>query len=197
MCRLCPTGLTASLWYTLEDSSRAAVAQKDVASDTQQKSTPLMLVLAIAFLLLVAITRHTLNGGDTLTRQQTNLTLLTFVLSLLAAFALRVYLGASIPGYQVDMNCFSAWSLHMASEGPWGFYSKGYFCDYPPGYMLLLWPVGLLIQAIGYAESPEIRLLVKAIPILCDMAVAMVLFQYGKETHSAARGGVCSIIVCV
>ena len=70
-----------------------------------------------------------------------------FVLGMMAAFSLRLILGAFVKGYDVDIGCFSAWSLRMASEGPIGFYTDGYFCDYPPGYMLLLWPVGAIISA--------------------------------------------------
>ena len=58
-------------------------------------------------------------------------------------------LGAFVKGYEVDIGCFSAWSLRMASVGPLSFYAPDYFCDYPPGYMLLLWPVGLITAALA------------------------------------------------
>ena len=64
-----------------------------------------------------------------------------------AALAVRIVLAVNVPGYSVDINCFTAWSLRMAERGPAGFYAADYFCDYPPGYMLLLWPVGLLLSA--------------------------------------------------
>jgi hypothetical protein len=104
-----------------------------------------------------------------------------FILAMAAALAVRIVLGANVAGYQVDMNCFAAWSLRMAGSGPVGFYAADYFCDYPPGYMLLLWPVGLLIRAVGYADSPGVRLLIKAMPILFDMITATALFAYAKK----------------
>ena len=72
----------------------------------------------------------------------------------------------------------------MASVGPTGFYAADYFCDYPPGYLLLLWPIGSMITAVGYSASPGVLLLVKTIPILCDMVLAMFLFSYAKKRIS-------------
>ena len=174
-----PTGVIASLWYTL-DNGDTAVTQTE-GSDTPQKSTVLFILLAAMFVILFALASRALLREEPLTKPATHMTMLAFVLAMLTAFLVRLYLGGAVLGYQVDMNCFSAWSIRIAGEGPWGFYSADYFCDYPPGYMLLLWPVGLLIRAIGYAESPVIRLLVKAIPILCDMAAAMAIFTYAKK----------------
>ncbi len=179
-----PSGVTASQWYTLDSGNNANASQDDASGP--HKSTLLFVLLAVAFLILVAIGARELLGGELLgseplSTRQTKLTLVLFGLGLLGAFILRLILGANVQGYQVDMNCFSAWSLRMAETGPTGFYAPDYFCDYPPGYMLLLWPVGLLIRAIGYADSPSIRLLVKMIPIVCDMAVAIALFAYAKK----------------
>ena len=50
-----------------------------------------------------------------------------------------------------DIGCFEAWSERMAQVGPLNFYAEGYFCDYPPGYMLLLAPVALLRSLFGIA----------------------------------------------
>ncbi|MCE5342572.1 MAG: phospholipid carrier-dependent glycosyltransferase, partial [Eubacteriales bacterium] len=177
-----PTGATASIWYTLDygnADANAAVTENEAT--TPQKSTLLFVVLAAAFLLLVALAARALLKESTLSKPGERKTMFAFLLAMVAAFAVRLILGGSVMGYQVDMSCFSAWSLRMAETGPVGFYAPDYFCDYPPGYMLLLWPVGLLIRAVGYADSPAIRLLVKSIPILVDMVSAMVLFNYAKK----------------
>ena len=176
-----PTGMIASLWYTVDDGSAAAAQSDEAASTTPQKSMLLFVLLAAAFVLLTAIGARGLLGEEPLEKPKSNAALFLFAVAMVAAFLMRLFLGGQVLGYSVDMNCFSAWSLRMASVGPTGFYSPDVFCDYPPGYMLLLWPIGLLIKAIGYAESPEIRLIVKAIPILCDMVTAMVLFNYAKK----------------
>ncbi|MEA4927051.1 MAG: phospholipid carrier-dependent glycosyltransferase [Candidatus Limiplasma sp.] len=174
-----PEGVTATLWYEVNDGASAAEAAASQSAPKQ--SVPLFLALAVAFAALVALGKRMLLDGSPLSKPSENLWTLGFLLALLGTFGLRLYLGAVVPGYTVDMNCFAAWSLRMAGEGPWGFYAPDYFCDYPPGYMLLLWPVGLLIRAVGYADSPEVRLLIKSIPLLCDMAVALLLFSYARK----------------
>ena len=70
---------------------------------------------------------------------------------LLAALVVRLILAARIRGYNTDIACFEAWSERMASVGPLNFYAEDYFCDYPPGYMLLLAPIALLRQVFGFA----------------------------------------------
>ena len=59
---------------------------------------------------------------------------------LLAALVVRLIVAAKIRGYNTDIACFEAWSERMAQVGPLNFYAEGYFCDYPPGYILLLAP---------------------------------------------------------
>ncbi|MDD3212526.1 MAG: phospholipid carrier-dependent glycosyltransferase [Eubacteriales bacterium] len=175
-----PTGVVATLWYTVSYNADDSSTGADAAA-SPHKSTLLFVLLAAVFVLLAAIGGRGMLKNESLDKTKTSMTLLAFWLAMVAAFVLRLVLGANVEGYQVDMNCFSAWSLHMADAGPTGFYADGYFCDYPPGYMLLLWPVGALIRAIGYADSLQTRLLVKAVPILCDMVGAMALFAYVKK----------------
>jgi len=178
-----PTGMIASLWYTVDDGSAKADVQSEdnAVANTTKMYTILFLLLSFAFILLTSIGARSLLREEPLDKPKVKAALLVFALGMFIAFFIRLLLGSQVVGYSVDMNCFSAWSLRMANVGPTAFYSSDVFCDYPPGYMLLLWPVGLLIKAIGYANSPEIRLIVKAVPILCDMVTAMVLFNYSKK----------------
>ena len=97
---------------------------------------------------------------------------------LLLGFAVRFILALNVEGYGVDMGCFSAWAGKMASGGPAHFYEEGYFCDYPPAYMLVLGLLGLLANALGLAYgSMPMQVLLKLVPILCDLALAAVLYR--------------------
>ena len=58
------------------------------------------------------------------------------------AFKVICYLPV-ITSWGVDMGCFGAWAGKMAAGGPANFYEEGYFCDYPPAYMLVLWLFGI------------------------------------------------------
>lgn len=96
---------------------------------------------------------------------------------LLLGAALRLGLAAWVPGYGVDMNCFAAWANRMASVGPAGFYGADYFCDYPPGYMLVLGLLGGIAHFTGVSlGGMDGQMLLKLVPIACDLALAAGVF---------------------
>ncbi len=97
---------------------------------------------------------------------------------LAAALVLRLLMAALVRGYEVDMNCFEAWAQRMWEMKPWGFYSEEMFCDYPPAYLLVLWLVGALRNLLGLPyDGPATWLLIKLVPILCDMAAAYLVYR--------------------
>ena len=174
-----PDDVSPSLWYSL--ASSAAVKTEETES-APQKSTVLFCLLAAAFLLLCLLLRPWLSS----TEKRFSAFALA-VLSLLAA-GLRVFLALRVAGYSVDIGCFTAWSQRMASVGPAGFYRPDYFCDYPPGYMLLCWMIGGLMNAFGAyntAVGQPGLLLVKLWPILFDLAGAALLYLYAKKRLGA------------
>jgi len=72
----------------------------------------------------------------TIQRQKQNNSALWLVLG--GAFVLRMILAGVTEGYPYDMSCFVAWGEKLLADGPAGFYSGGYFADYPPGYLFVL-----------------------------------------------------------
>ena len=101
---------------------------------------------------------------------------------LLAAFVVRLIVAAKIRGYHTDIDCFESWSERMASVGPLNFYAEGYFCDYPPVYMLLLAPVAILRGLFGIAfDSSAHIVLLKLLPIFCDLLGAMVVYRFSEK----------------
>jgi len=120
-------------------------------------------------------------------------TILTTLLVL--GLALRVFIaGFYLPlsGLSNDIGAFSAWAMRLASIGPGEFYEAGYFSDYPPGYMYVLW----LLGAIGAALAPIVGHdatggLVKIPGILADVGVAFLLFaicrRWGGELVDRSR----------
>lgn len=87
-----------------------------------------------------------------------------------------------VPGHPADLAAFHAWALRLAEVGPWRFYAPGLFADYLPGYLALLWPVGVLVRAWPAAAGP----LLKAIPASADFAVAALLWRLGGTRGQAA-----------
>lgn len=122
---------------------------------------------------------------------------------LLAGFALRMGLAVAAEGYPYDLNCFFAWAQRMAEGGPAAFYADGYFCDYPPGWLLILWLVGKGMKLLGlnYLQAAA-RLLLVLIPALADCGIALVLYRLarprfggGLALRFAAAAAFCPVLL--
>ncbi len=92
---------------------------------------------------------------------------------LIAAFVSRIVIGMLVPGYGVDVGCFTAWSDRMYQVGPVDFYITEQHSDYPPGYMLVLWPIGLIGSLMGTGAT---ELMIKLPAIIADIAAIALIF---------------------
>lgn len=105
----------------------------------------------------------------------------TLVVLLLGALALRLtiaYILFPASGFETDISTYVSWALTMAREGPGGFYANAGFIDYPPGYLLVLWPIGLLSQALGGADPGAVATpLIKLPAMLADIGVGWLLYR--------------------
>ena len=105
-----------------------------------------------------------------------------FPLLLAGAMLLRIIVAARVPGYNTDINCFTAWSERIFANGLTRFYDPEYFCDYPPGYMLLLWPVALFRRALGLNTGTAVyRVFLKLLPMLADAGAAWLTFRVARR----------------
>ena len=103
-------------------------------------------------------------------------------LVLLAALALRLLMAAATEGYSYDVSCFTAWGGKLASEGPANFYSEGYFADYPPGYLYVLWLAAAVRGALGLAwDGAAGRMLLALVPALCDCGCAALIYTTAER----------------
>jgi len=108
---------------------------------------------------------------------------------LLAALALRLVLAACFQGFPSDYTCFYSWARMAFENGLRGFYDSGVFADYPPGYIYVLWAVGLLLDLFGadYLSAASF-LIVKLPAILCDIAGGALICRLAakRRTERAA-----------
>ena len=181
-----PQGVIASLWYS---ASAGRLSSSDPEENTSEKSTVLFVLLGVAFLLLTALLIPVMEKQGL---QHSAMAVLGLLL--LSALLLRIFLGMRVEGYEVDINCFKAWSMRMAHLGPVGFYAPDYFCDYPPGAMLLLWPVGMLLNSVGLGNKGVGLLIVKLLPILCDLAGAVCLYWYAFKKRDSVTAAVLAAL---
>ncbi len=94
-------------------------------------------------------------------------------------------LSATTRGYAADITTFSAWAGH-AAEGLSSFYSPGYFADYPPGYIYLLWLIGKLRFVLGIDfDTPVFMVLLELPAILADCATAGLFFYLARRHWSS------------
>jgi len=72
-------------------------------------------------------------------------------------------------GFPSDVGTFMAWAEKLAAVGPGGFYEPGYFSDYPPAFLYVLWLLGRLF------DGDLLRFAVKAISIPADVGIVLLI----------------------
>ena len=156
-----------------EASSAAAATQ-----EAPKRNTEAYFLLALLYgVLILALARRQGRLGDSKGRGDTLL-----IAGLSAALILRIALSGMIRGYNTDINCFSGWSERIFANGPAHFYADDYFCDYPPGYMLMLWLPAALRNLLGAAIQGPVHLaLLKLIPVICDLLGALMVWHAAKK----------------
>jgi Gpi18-like mannosyltransferase len=82
----------------------------------------------------------------------------------------------SFPGYWDDVRCWNLWSGAMAYAGPPHIYDPQYVCDYPPGYLYVLWVAGNVTGALGLRSFDAIRLVTESPPLIVDFILGLTIF---------------------
>lgn len=178
LCRVdsVPAGEVEKLWYTLPP---AVIAEEN---STATGAWQLALGCVLYFGLFVLLLPWLRPRKTELKVHQKVALKEAYALAglLLAALAARLAIAAAVPGYDVDIGCFRGWSAQMAAVGPTNFYQSMGFCDYPPGYLWILWLVGWIGKLAGGVSE----WLVKLPPILADMALCVLIYTEGKKRLS-------------
>jgi dolichyl-phosphate-mannose-protein mannosyltransferase len=118
--------------------------------------------------------------------------LLLLGLILAAGVSIRLtlaYVLLPVSGFYFDVPAFASWALSLAYHGPAPYYTTAGFADYPPGFLLILWPLGLLSLQIAPNDELTTRLLVKLPAILADCLLAAAVAWLGLRRAAGARAG--------
>ncbi len=94
-------------------------------------------------------------------------------------------------GFKVDLGSFSGWAMELARNGPWGLYDRSIFVDYTPGYLYVLWGLGLISQGLAI----PIGELLKLPAIFTDLALALAIFGLASELGASRRGALAAAAV--
>ena len=175
-----PAGASVLSLATQEPSSASSSADTTDDAMPARNTEAYLLLAALYGVLLLALCRRrsriAQSGSDAR---------LLLAVGLGLAFVLRVVLSMLVRGYNTDINCFSAWSERIYSLGPANFYAEDYFCDYPPGYMLLLWIPAALRNLLGLSvQGAGHLLLLKLMPAICDLLGAWLIWRVARK-HNA------------
>ena len=88
-------------------------------------------------------------------------------------------------GFAADLNAFRSWSADLGANGPWGVYARGYFLDYLPGYLWILWPLGAVAAAVTSNADPGS--LVKLPAIVADALVIVASARLAADLGASLR----------
>ncbi|MBE5783499.1 MAG: phospholipid carrier-dependent glycosyltransferase [Clostridiales bacterium] len=182
LCRVdsVPTDSYALAWY--EDD-----ASPEGNGDSEKEYTGALLLMLFSFfylLLFFRISRIFCTKEEPRNLQKNgSVSPIPVIVMLFIAFTARLITALVVPGYDVDIGCFTAWATQMANLGPANFYQGVGFCDYPPGYLWILW----LIGEIGALLGGVTELMVKIPPILADLGISLLLYTEGKK-HLTEKG---------
>lgn len=109
----------------------------------------------------------------------------------LAVFALilRLIAAGFTAGHPTDMKCWTYWGSRLFQGGPWNFYEEGFFADYPPGYMYILWLIGSIV-GISNPPSAMILILYKLPGIIGDICVAFIIYNIAAKNWNGKMAAI-------
>jgi len=168
-----PIGYTAQNWYQ--------VSYEAPEQDLDGKSAGILLLAIAVLYVVICLLAGKFAMTDAAERklQENGIhPVLKVAFMLLIAFALRLAIGMMVPGYGVDVGCFTAWANMMADRGAAHFYTVDSFCDYPPGYILVLGVIGWIGRLLGTGAT---EMMIKLPSIVCDVAAAALIYFFARK----------------
>jgi len=100
---------------------------------------------------------------------------------------IRLVLAHYSEGLAFDVGLFRQWSDRLVERGPAHFYEPGYFADYPPGYLYVLFVLGKMSLLLR-GEPPSIGVL-KLPAIIADLGVAVLALLLAARINPRGIAG--------
>ncbi len=101
-------------------------------------------------------------------------------------------------GHQSDLALLVQWARELAANGPGAFYrpDSGYFADYPPVYLYVLWLTGVAGRAWSatFGGADVTPLMIKLPFIVADLVLAAVLFLLARRLFGPRAGLVAAAV---
>lgn len=107
-------------------------------------------------------------------------------------------------GFPLDIAAFEDWALALGTTGTSGFYAdtsglRYPALDYPPGYMYVLWLVGIVYAQLCHCTDHTLvlQILEKLPPVLADFGVAFVSYAIARRITSERNAVAVAIALLV
>ena len=134
--------------------------------------------------------------SQTARRPTEQVSLRTIVLIAALGILLRVIIAYAVlppdAGFAADLNSFRAWASELGTRGPWGFYARGIFVDYLPGYLWVLWALGSVSALITGSTDPGA--LVKLPAILADGLLVLATVRLAADLGAPRRNQIAAAV---
>ncbi|MBR4282915.1 MAG: hypothetical protein IKT35_04290, partial [Clostridia bacterium] len=115
-----------------------------------QPAIPTAMILAIIFAAFMWFVYQDQNNRLQSANEKRKPTVVCMITLVVFTF-IKIFIAPKFAGYQVDMNTYTSW-MNRAAQGLNGFYADGYFCDYPPLYIMMTGFFGWVKNLIGDGE---------------------------------------------
>ena len=196
-----PENVFAEAWYKVE-TVQVVDTSSDDTSDTAKPFWPWLIVIAsLCAAIAVCVGRHTqLDRREDALREATDRAgkvhrpmPMFAVIGMFIAVLVRLLVALNVDGYQVDVNCFTAWGNTMFSVGPTLFYQSNW-CDYTPGYVYIMGLNGLLAKLLkGVVSAAFVH---KLVPMACDLVAAWLVYRLAEENQfTSKQAGLLALVV--
>ncbi len=102
-----------------------------------------------------------------------------FLVSFVLVLLVRILLF-NFPSFHIDMNTWEAWSYRLVNGGFSRFYSPNFYSEYFPGYLYLLWVIGViyhfLFSKLSFS-SFQFEVLLKSITTIFDLGTSYLIYK--------------------
>ena len=191
--------ILAIIWALFITVLTCGAAYAEAAVPTKFPTAPILLYAGIfsAVLLALCIVHFIAAGKSANGNERKGGFVLPIILTLLAALAARIVLSLIFFGHKTDINCFIYWGKRLVNDGPAHFYDN--WCDYPPGYMLILGFMSLIndgFTSLLGSESLDLNsILIKLPAMLADLGCAYLVYHTAKKSMSRKAAFVLLAVV--
>lgn len=104
---------------------------------------------------------------------------------LLIIIALLIRVICSIlPGFKIDVDTWFAWVVRLTQVGPNHFYTDQIWTNYTPGYLYVLYLLGLIKNAFSISDN-LFYLILKLPAILSEITLGILIFNICQKKFSA------------